>query len=142
MLLEDFDGAAHQLLEVKPDPMPGMALLLAEARHQIDRYWHANASENRCDAEELTRVLGRVLAVIDGSAEMKPKAQLVAALSAAVERGWLEEDRYDSWVPGMASGTGWRDSYSTTSLGRRWLKNAVGFSPVLEATTVTDPFEG
>jgi hypothetical protein len=50
------------------------------------------------------------------------------ALSTAVANGWLRRDEYDDWRPGMPSGSGRKDRYGLTPLGKKILME-VGYSP-------------
>jgi serine/threonine protein kinase len=110
-----------------------LALLVAAARRQLDLVWKAKPSTDRCDAESLRLAYGRLIAVRSGKLVTPSEVDVRRAFSGAVANGWLSEEEYDSWHPGMASGSGWRQCYYPTVIGRRWLAAHLNFElPELE----------
>lgn len=130
-LLTDLSAAAACAASVQQDRDVALATLLTSAREQLDRYWGIRAPNNRCDAEELKAIFGRLLAMLTGVAQVPSPTVIDKAFAQALARGWLSESTYDSWVPGMRSGSGVRDCYSVTGLGRRWLSESLGLAPPL-----------
>jgi hypothetical protein len=50
------------------------------------------------------------------------------ALKDAVSNGWLREEDYDDWRPGMPSGSGMRTKYLLSPLGKKAIAEA-GYQP-------------
>lgn len=127
-LLTEFAVALSRALSLTSDVRDvALAVLLVSARHHLDALWDASLTNNRCEAEALTAALGSLHAVLTDLQEARPPHVLEQMLKTAIARGWLREDEYDSWRPGMASGSGWRQCYCVTTLGGRWLAAQLGF---------------
>lgn len=127
-LLAEFGAAAHAVFKLPEHKDAALATLLTAGRRQVDILWNAASSENRCDATELEKAYGKAVAFASGSLQMPPGVAIQVAFARATQHGWISEDRYDSWHPGMASGSGWRDCYLATGLGRRFLESTLRFS--------------
>jgi len=72
--------------------------------------------------------LCRVVLGLDAAAGADVSDKVRQALTVAVAQGWLRHEEYDDWHPGMASGTGMRDKYRVTPLGRKLLRDN-GYEP-------------
>ncbi|MCE9673870.1 serine/threonine protein kinase [Myxococcus stipitatus] len=125
---------AVQSLAGHPHQAAGLATLLTAARTHLDTLLPIKQPESRRETKKLERAMSRVLAILSGSLQAPPPAQVAQSFAQAMSHGWLTQGTYDAWAPGMESGTGWRNIYSATSLGLRWLKHHARFHP----TAVTD----
>lgn len=126
-LVREFMVAVARLSAMASDRDVVVALLLTAANENLDLLWNVRPPESRCDAHALRESFSRLAAILSGELKAPATAVVERAFADAVQRGWLREDSYDSWVPGMRSGTGMRESYRATSLGRRWLAGTLGF---------------
>lgn len=63
------------------------------------------------------------------------------ALKEAVTDGWLREEEYDTWHPGMPSGSGMRTKYLLTPLGKKVVADA-GYRPPAPADVPSVPYRG
>lgn len=126
-VVREFTVAVARLAAMTSDRDAGIALLLTAANENLDLLWNVHPPECRCDAQALTASFSRLMAILSGASRAPTDVVADRAFAVALKMGWLRVDAYDSWVPGMRSGTGMRDSYRATSLGRRWLANTVGF---------------
>lgn len=70
--------------------------------------------------------LCRIVLGLDALPSADVTSDVRQALNAAVTKGWLRHEEYDDWRPGMQSGTGMRDKYTLTPLGRKLLRE-VGY---------------
>jgi hypothetical protein len=129
-LVREFMVAVARLSALPSDRDVALAVLLTAANENLDLLWGARPPACRCDAEALAASCSRLLAILSGESRSPAKTVVDRAFAVAIQRGWLREDSYDSWVPGMRSGSGMRDSYRATSLGRRWLASTLGFGDV------------
>ena len=128
-LVQQFGLAISRISALPARREPALATLLTAARGQIDTYWRVRPPSNRCDAKELQSALGSLIAEISGELKIPSQTTLKIAFTQPVKDGWLTGDTYDSWTPGMASGSGIRDCFYTTKLGRKWLRAQFGFDP-------------
>lgn len=128
-LVREFMVAVARLGASSADRHVAVALLLSAANESLDALWKVRPANSRCDSEVLKSSFSRLTAILSGETRAPAAAVIERAFADAVQRGWLQEDSYDSWVPGMRSGTGMRDSFRATSLGRRWLASTLGFQP-------------
>ncbi|MFP2895687.1 serine/threonine-protein kinase [Corallococcus sp. 4LFB] len=132
VLVGQFAIAVDSLVVTEKNLEVGLATLLVVARHQIDVYLAAREPDNRCDASALIASLRSLMGLLSKSLQAFDVATVETWFAQSVAYGWLTEGKYDSWVPGMKSGSGWRKCYSPTSLGRRWLKAEARFDPAPE----------
>ena len=128
-LVQQFAVAISRVSALPGRQEPALATLLTAAREQIDAYWRVRAPTNRCDVEELSLALGSLIAELSGDFKIPSQETLKIAFSRPVRDGWLIEDAYDSWRPGMVSGSGMRACFYATKLGRKWLRTQLGFDP-------------
>jgi hypothetical protein len=129
-LLTEFSVAVSRAISLAPDQRDvALAVLLVSGRHHLDVLWDVSRDNSRCDGEALVAALGSLHAMLTDLHEARPPHVLEQMLKTGIARGWLREEEYDSWRPGMASGSGWRQCYSVTALGRRWLATQLGFEP-------------
>lgn len=76
--------------------------------------------------EDVVVPMCRVVLGLDADPSADVTSDVRGAINVAVSRGWLRQGEYDTWHPGMPSGTGMRDRYALTPLGRRVLRE-VGY---------------
>jgi hypothetical protein len=76
------------------------------------------------DRDELVTLGQVVFGLLENIATENVTSEAVAALKDAVSSGWLREEEYDDWRPGMASGSGMRDHYKLTPLGKKIITEA------------------
>jgi hypothetical protein len=69
-----------------------------------------------------------VFGLLENIATEDITSEIRVALDEAVSSGWLREEEYDDWRPGMRSGTGMRDKYALTPLGKKVITEA-GYQP-------------
>ena len=63
------------------------------------------------------------------------------ALKEAVSAGWLREEEYDAWHPGMPSGSGMRTKYLLSPLGKKEIAE-VGYRPPASDDVPQLPYRG
>lgn len=85
--------------------------------------------------EDVVVPMCRVVLGLDAEPTADVTSEVREALNVAVSKGWLRQDEYDMWHPGMPSGTGMRDRYTLTPLGRRVLRE-LGYQPKPPDATV------
>jgi serine/threonine protein kinase len=74
--------------------------------------------------EDAVMPMCRVVVGLDAKPDSDVDSEVRRALSVAVAKGWLRHEEYDDWRPGMASGSGMRDKYMLTPLGKKLLREA------------------
>jgi hypothetical protein len=85
--------------------------------------------------DDLMSALKTCIGVLgDGDyAKLPPRCKL--ALAQATNLGWLLEEEYDGWRPGMESGTGMTSRYTLTPLGRKVVIETGGSKPPTRSAT-------
>ena len=126
-LVHRFPVSAMAIAARTEGALSGLALLLSAGRRRIGELWGVRVE--RCEVEDLVTALGNLDAAIRDSAQARPRKELTEAFDRGIAHGWLQQGEFDAWRPGMASGTGIRDTYWPTSIGYRWLKQNAGFDP-------------
>lgn len=81
------------------------------------------------DRDELLGLGQVVFGLLENIPTENLTAETKAALTDAVSKGWLREEAYDDWRPGMAPGSGMRDHYKLTPLGKKIIAD-VGYQPL------------
>ncbi len=74
--------------------------------------------------EDVVVPMCRVVLGLDAEPDADVTAEVREALDLAVSKGWVRQEEYDTWHPGMPSGTGMRDRYMLTPLGRKILRES------------------
>jgi serine/threonine-protein kinase len=96
---------------------------------------HARESITEDDVMPMCRVVVG-LDADTGDRTFDVESAVREALREAVKNGWLRHEEYDDWRPGMPSGSGMRDKYKLTPLGKKVLREA-GYVPKPSEATAT-----
>jgi hypothetical protein len=80
------------------------------------------------DQDDVATTARNVFGLVDGVPTESLPRTVDSALKTAVSVGLIRVSEWDAWHPGMASGSGRRDQYAVTPLGRKTLSD-LGFSP-------------
>jgi serine/threonine protein kinase len=81
--------------------------------------WLATHERDWIGEDDVFPMARIVFGLVENTSSEEMPTAIRKALDAAVANGWLRTEEYDDWHPGMPSGTGMRDKYILTPLGRK-----------------------
>lgn len=127
---------AHGQL-VAPSGHNGLALRLV----RLVAVWLDSRCIDWLDEDDVLSMGRVVFGLTEKIATEHLNTAIETALKEAVSTGWLREEEYDAWHPGMPSGSGMRTKYLLSPLGKKEIAE-VGYSPPAPDDVPQLPYRG